>query len=145
MAVVNRTLDVTEQRKPFQVGLLSTDLVNGATKMICIAPFAGTLDAGQVAIWGISGAPNFSIAVTRNGAAGATFLACTGTSNPALAYGTSGVFQMVLPAAGSTLLNIGAGDILWAVQNGGTSAAAVTGHIAIVLKPIADIKTNHGV
>ncbi len=145
MAIVNRTQDVSEQRKVFQKRLISTDLVNGATVVVAIAPYPCTLDGGQVALFGLSGACNFAIAVTRNGAAGATYIAVVGSSNPALAYGTSGIWQMVLPAAGSTLLNIGAGDLIHVNQSGGTGAAAVNADIAIVLKPIQDVKTNHGV
>lgn len=145
MGIVNRTKDLSEQRVPFQKRLIATDLVNGATTVVCIAPFACTLDGGQISLFGLSGAVNFAVAVTRNGAAGATFVACVGTSNPALAYGTSGAWQLVLPASGSTLLNIGAGDLIHVNQSGGSSAAAVTADIAIVLKPIQDIKTTHGV
>lgn len=144
MAIVNRTLDASEQRKVFQQKLVAAELVNGFSGIIAIAPYACTLDAGAIALYGISGAPQFQISVNRTGGAGATFVLAVGTSNIPLAMGTSGAWQMVLPASGSTLLNIGAGDTIMYAQNGGTGAAAVQAMVSIVLKPIQDIKTQHG-
>lgn len=145
MAIVNRALDPTEQRKVFQQKLVAAELVNGFSGILCVAPYAATLDAGAIALYGLSGAPQFQISVNRTGGAGGTYVLAVGTSNIPLAFGTSGVWQMVLPASGSTLLNINAGDTIMYAQNGGASAAAVQAMVSIVLKPISDIKTQHGV
>lgn len=145
MAIVNRTLDASEQRKTLQVKLVAAELVNGFSGIICIAPYPATLDAGSIALYGISGAPQFQLSVNRTGGAGGSFICAVGTSNIPLAMGTSGAWQVVLPAAGSTLLNIGAGDTILYAQPGGSGAAAVNAVISLVLKPIQDIKTQHGV
>lgn len=144
MAVINRTLDASEQKKVFQQKLVAAELVNGFSGIICVAPYACNVVAGAIALYGISGAPNFQISVNRTGGAGATYVLAVGTSNIPLAMGTSGVWQMVLPAAGSTLLQIGAGDTIMYAQGGGASAAAVQAMISLVVQPIQDIKTSHG-
>lgn len=145
MATVNRSLDVTEQRKVFQQKLVAAELINGFSGIIAVAPYPCTLDAGVIALYGISGAPQFQLSVNRTGGAGASFICAVGTSNIPLAMGTSGAWQMVLPASGSTLLNIGAGDTIMYAQTGGVAAAAVQAMVSIVLRPILDIKTQHGV
>ncbi len=145
MAIVNRTLDVSEQRKVFQQKLVAAECVNGFSGIICIAPYPATLDAGSIALFGISGAPQFQLSINRTGGAGATFVCAVGTSNIPLAHGSSGAFQMILPASGSTLLNVGAGDVIMYAQTGGTGAAAGQVVMSLVLKPIQDIKTQHGV
>jgi len=145
MAIVNRTLDASEQRKTFQVKLLAAELVNGVSGIICQVPFASTLDAASIALYGISGAPQFQIAVHRTGGAGATYVLAVGTSNIPLAFGTSGAWQCVLPASGSTLLLLNAGDNLLYLQGGGSGAAAVNANISVVLKPLQDVKTQFGV
>jgi len=65
-------------------------------------------------------------------------------SNVPSAFGTSGAFQMVLPASGSTLLQLQANDVL--MYQSGVANTAVTGlSIGVVLRPIQDIKLQFGV
>ena len=144
MGVVNRTLDASEQRKTFEVKLVAAELVTGFSGVICQVPFASTLDAASMAAYGVSNAPTVQIAVHRGGGAGATYVLAVGTSNLPLSYGTSGAWNFVLPASGSTLLNLNAGDnLLYLI--GGSNAAAVNANISVVLKPLQDIKTQFGV
>lgn len=151
MAVVNRTLDATEQRKIMSVAVSGTSgipIITGTTLLIGVVPWPCTLDAGQLACFGQSGAPTVALAVQRfiPGTGATSYVIATGTSNLPPAFGTSGVgiSAMILPAAGSTLLNLLANDVLHLVVAGGAGAAC-TGIVgSLVLKPIQDIKTNFG-
>lgn len=146
MAIVNRTLDPTEQRKVFETKLVAAELVNGFSGILAVVPWPSTLDAGNIQLYGISGAPNFQISVNRFvvGTGGTTYVVAVGTSNIPLAFGTSGAWSVVLPAAGSTLLNLQANDVILYAQGGGSGAAAVQAEVSLVLKPIQDIKYNFG-
>jgi hypothetical protein len=142
MAVVNRTLDPSEQKKvlEFAIGALATGITIPAFQV----PFNSVLSGGQIAAFGLSGSPTYQLAVQRfipgTGATAFTI----GSANAPLAYGTSGAFGLSLPAAGSTLLNLLANDVLTVTS--GASNAAVTGlNIGIVLRPLQDIKTQFGV
>lgn len=143
MAIINRTLDTSEQRKTVQVqaGAVAT----GVTGIICQVPYPCVLEAGEIAAFGLSGAPNYSLVVNRF-IAGTGFTAITvavGTSNVPSAFGTSGPFAMVLPASGSTLLNLLANDVL--MYQSGVASTAVTGlNIGVVLRPIQDVKKHFG-
>jgi hypothetical protein len=146
MAIVNRTLDASEQRKVMEISLVATQLVNGATTPVAIVPYPSVLDAGEIVMFGISGAPQFSLAVSRfiPGAGSTSYIVAVGTSNIPLAYGTSGGWAMVLPASGSTLLQLQANDVLIVNQPGGASAAAVSAVIGLDIKPIQDSKIVFG-
>lgn len=146
MSIVNRTLDASEQRKVLEVSLVAAQLTNGVTTPIAVVPYPSVLDAGEIAMYGISGAPQFSLAVSRfiPGAGATSYVIAVGTSNIPLAYGTSGGWAMVLPASGSTLLQLQANDVLIVNQPGGASAAAVSAVVALDLKPIQDIKIVFG-
>ena len=145
MGIVNRSLDASEQEKVFQVtaGAVAT----GVSGIICTVPWPCTVVEGQIAAFGLSGAPAYALVVNRF-IAGTGFTAITiavGTSNTPPAFGTSGVgiSGMVLPAAGSTLLNLLANDVL--LYQSSVSNTAVTGlNISVVLKPIQDLKANFG-
>lgn len=145
MAVVNRTLDASEQRKVISQSY--NTLATGVTRIIGVVPWPCTLEAGQLAAFGVSGAPTYAVAVQRFivGAGLTAITIATGTSNLPPAYGTSGVgiSAMILPAAGSTLLNLQANDVLYFVS-GGTNSAVVDLAVSLVLKPIQDIKLNFG-
>jgi hypothetical protein len=144
MAVVNRTLDASEQKKVFSVA--AGAVATGVTGILAVVPYASTLNAGAIQIFGISGAPNYSVVCNRfiAGAGVTAITVAVGTSNIPLAYGTSGSWSMVLPAAGSTLLQLQANDVL--MYQSGVANSAVTGlNMAIVLQPIQDIKVQFGV
>lgn len=159
MAIVNRTLDPSEQRKNFswsgfQSGI-SGPLATGVTSVICIVPWPSTLVEGQMVAIGLSGAPSYELAVNRfiAGAGITTWVVAKGTSNLAAAYGTSGAGSfgtslfgssgIVLVASGSTLLNLQANDVI-SLTTGGSNAAANAASINLVLQPIQDIKVNFG-
>lgn len=149
MAVVNRTLDATEKRK---VGVLQwsngvTLVGTGVTRVIGIVPWPCTLDAGQIAAFGLSGAPSYELAVNRfiPGSGATAFTIAVGTSNVPPAFGTSGVgiSAMILPASGSTLLNLLPNDVLYFVSGVANTAATYLA-ISLVLNPTQDIKYHFG-
>lgn len=144
MAIVNRTLDPSEQKKVFSVS--AGAVATGVTGILAVVPYPSILNAGEIAIFGISGAPNYSIVNNRFvvGAGATAITIAVGTSNIPLAYGTSGAWPMVLPAAGSTLLQLQANDVLMYLS--GVAATAVTGlSVSVVLQPIQDQKLQFGV
>ncbi len=144
MAIVNRTLDVSEKRKVMQqnLGLVAT----GVTAIVAAVPYACTLDAMQIIACGLSGAPTYQLNVDRFivGTGFTTIILATGTSNTPGAYGTSGVLAAKLVASGSTLLNLLANDLLM-VTSGVANTAALSLSVSVVLKPISDVKTQFGV
>lgn len=148
MSVLNRTLDVSEQRKVFEINLTSAFLTNGITSVIGVVPYASTLDSAQIAVTGTSGAPSYQINVDRfiPGTGFTTIILATGTSNTPPAFGTSGVgiSGMILATAGSTLLNLLPNDMLMLLAAGGVGAAAKAAAMAVVLLPIQDSKTHFG-
>lgn len=144
MAIVNRTLDDSEQRKVFSAS--AGAVATGVTGIVAYAPYPCVLEAGSIAAFGFSGAPNYSLVVNRFivGAGVTAITVAVGTSNAPSAFGTSGSFQMVLPAAGSTLLSLQANDVLMYLS--GVANTAVTGlNLSVVLNPIQDIKVQFGV
>jgi len=144
MAIQNRTLDPAEQRKVYEVA--AGAVATGVTGIVAYVPYPCLLDAGSIAAFGLSGSPNYSLVVNRFivGAGVTAITVAVGTSNVPSAFGTSGAFQMVLPASGSTLLQLQANDVL--MYQSGVANTAVTGlSIGVVLRPIQDIKLQFGV
>ncbi len=144
MAIVNRSLDASEQRKTLKVTAVA--IATGATGLIGIVPNACTLDGLQMAAFGISGSPTAVVHVHR-------FIVGTGFTSwavsgiePQFAYGTSGVNArgMSLLASGSTLLNLLPNDCLMYLTAGSNAGCAFFS-IAAVMKPLQDIKTHFGI
>jgi hypothetical protein len=142
MAITNRALDASEQRKTFTagVGLVGT----GSTTHCFVMPSAGTLEGVRMAAAGISGSPVAQVAVIRFIAgAGLTSIGGVATTLALQAVGTSGIQSVALAAAGSTLLNLMAGDVV-AVGLTGANSAVATLTVAAVVKQTQDIKTQFG-
>lgn len=145
MAVVNRTLDSSQQR--FVIAAKAGAVVTGATGIIGLVETPSTLDAAQIAAFGVSGAPSYQLTIGRfiAGTGYTAIVVATGTSNTPPDFGVSGVpaAGMVMVASGSTLRNLLANDILMYTSGGANSA--VTGlNISLVLRPIQDIKQYFG-
>lgn len=138
MGIINRTLDASEQKESVRVAVLSP--VNTSEVMVPIER-ACTLDAAKASLLGISGAPTVFLRGLRfiAGTGGSSF--AIGTSQAITAFGTSGVLTYSLPASGSTLLNLQAGDCVIVNFGGGTGAAATSSVVDLVFKNIQDIKT----
>lgn len=145
MGVANRELDASEQREQLvNVDLQAASCVNGVTLMLGIIPYPATVAAIRVAGLGLSGAPTLAFTINRFIAgAGQTVITGGATTLTITAFGTSGLQSVVLAAAGSTLLNLLAGDVLQCVTGGGTGAAAVSYNIVVVTQATQDIKNHY--
>jgi hypothetical protein len=147
MAVINRTLDPSEQRKihEFKAGAVAT----GVTGIIAHIDNPGVIECGQIAAFGLSGAPNYAITINRfiAGAGATAIVIGTGTSNVPSAFGTSGVAATgasgLVMLWGSTLMNVIPNDVV--MFTSGVANAAVTGlAISLVVRPIQDVKIHFG-
>lgn len=147
MGIINRTKEASEQRKVFsvQAGAFAT----GVTAIVAQIPFPCVLESGQIAAFGLSGAPNYALTVNRfiPGAGATAFVVATGTSNVPSAFGTSGVAGTgasgIVMAWGSTLMNLLPNDVVMVTS--GVANTAVTGlSISLVVRPTQDIKVHFG-
>jgi hypothetical protein len=122
MGIINRTLDSSEQHKLVTAPLGA--LAVSETHVIYVAPYPVTLKQVKVAALGLSGAPTQKLTVNRFVVgAGATVIADIQAAIAIPAIGTSGLFGLPsLPAAGSTLLNLQAGDYLTITTAGSNTA-----------------------
>lgn len=145
MAVVNRTLDTSEQRIVLRCNQ-SVDVVNGSTLTCGVVPSPAIVEAVQVAARGLSGAPTLQLGIWRFlTGTGATTIIGGFTVLTLVTEGTSGVQSAVLASSGSTLLNLLANDQIVAVQAGGTGAATKGISINALIRYTQDIKTSYGV
>ncbi len=137
MAIVNRTLDVSQQQSESQSSYQA--VATGATLLVAAIPYPSTLKQVKVACQGVSGSPTYDLRVWRFiVGTGVTTIAGGATTLTGQAMGTSGVQSMVLAAAGSSFLNLQANDIL--TLTSGTASTAVTGlDVAVVIQATQDI------
>ena len=143
MAVTNRTLDASEQRKTIEASYLLT--ATGVTVLAAQIPYASTLEAVKVAAQGLSGSPTYDLRVWRFiVGTGVTTIAGGATTLTGVAMGTSGAQSMVLAASGNTLLNLLANDVI-TLTSGGANTAVTALNVAVVIKAVQDIKTSFGV
>lgn len=143
MAVINRTLDISEQRKTF--GVVAGAIATGVTTIVAVVPWPCTLDAAQFQAFGNSGSPTAQLVVNRFIVGSGVTAFAVGSANALPAFGTSGVIVLgaSLPAAGSTLLNLLPNDVIH-MESGGANSAVQRLAATVVLKPIQDIKKNFG-
>ncbi|MCA2656865.1 hypothetical protein [Microcystis sp. M061S2] len=135
MPVIARELDVSERRR---ITSLDAQNVAAGTYKIEIIPGAHQIDAVRVAATGLTTTPTLQLIAQR-------FIAGAGLTNINIgsaltlqALGTSGVQTYVLPAAGSSLLQLAEGDILSVTTaSGGVTALSV----ACVVRTLQDIKS----
>lgn len=141
MAIVNRDLDSSEQRKTLQCefGVTGTGLT-----LLCVQiPVAAELQAVRAAAVGLSGAPTIAFTIGRF-IAGTGFTSLTGgaTLLTLTAFGTSGIQTMAVNASGSSLTALQAGDVLQ-LTTAGTNAAVAALSVAFVIKELVDIKNQY--
>ena len=145
MAISNRDLDTSEQKKAFSVtiGKKAAPNVTSATLMLGSVPFSSELKALSVVGFGLSGSPQVEFRIQRFIAGTGHTIIAPGVSVIIPEMGVSGPISASLPAAGSTLLQLLAGDQLimfTAVAN--TSTDSLT--VGYVLKALQDIKADFG-
>lgn len=140
MAIVNRDLDVTEQRHVL-LGV-AQPLIVAATYHIGPVPFPSKLVAAQASAIGLSGAPQLILQLHRF-IAGTGFTAITLGSTVVLpAFGTSGGVSMSVQAAGVTF-PLQAGDVL-VFNNPVADTAAARCNVACVIQATQDIRSAFG-
>lgn len=138
MGIINRTLDVSEQYDKVQLYQKAT--ATGVDYFVYRCPRNMQIQTARSYCLGLSGTPTTTLKLTRFVVgAGQTTISISGALTN-VAFGTSGIQSMSLPAAGSSLLNLQAGDILIATS-GGSNAALTDLMVEVVVKNVADIKT----
>ena len=136
MAIIARELDNSEKKTV----VVQTHLAMAAgTYGHYIAPGPLTIDAVQVAAFGVTSTPNFQLAIRRVAAAGATTILVGGTL-VMQAASTSGPQGVSLPAAGSTLLQLNTGDVVSFVSAGFVADLTVE----LVVRTLQDIRSVFG-
>lgn len=147
MPIINRGKDASEQRKVFEykAGAFAT----GVTAIVAHIPYPCVLEQGQIAAFGLSGAPNYALVINRfiAGAGATAITIATGTSNVPSAFGTSGVAATGASGInmlwGSTLANLMPNDVIM-VQSGVANTAVTGLAVSLVVRPIQDIKVHFG-
>jgi hypothetical protein len=143
MAIVNRDKQASEQKEVLHSVAGAT--ATGTTRQIAVMPYPATLEGIRVQALGVSNAMQLAMEVYRFVAgAGATTIP-VGISNLVLVNaGTSGIQGFSgLAAAGSTLLQLQAGDVLQyttSVSNGNATSIALNA----VIKKTQDIVSYNG-
>ena len=142
MPVVNRDLDVSQQKDVFtaDLGLVST----GSTIVMTVMPYPAVIRYAAIAASGVSGTPTAQLYNFR-------FIAGTGfTAIPLCAaltvqaVGLSGLQVFAsLAAVGTTLSLLNQGDVL-ALISGGANSAINTASVSVVTQALQDVKAAYG-
>lgn len=142
MAIINASLDSTEQNSVIGGG--SAALATGVTLLLGMVPYSSTVQLAKVAAEGISGTPTGLLSIGRFiVGSGNTSITVGFTSLTLQAVGTSGLQTIVQAAAGSSWLQLQAGDRLYWTSGG--SNAAITGLLVrVVIKAVQDIRSTLG-
>ena len=141
MAIVNRDLDVSEQKLVLNtaMGLAATGLTLG----VAVIPYQATLRNIQVAANGLSGAPTWTFFVYRFiTGTGYTAIAAAGALTVAN-FGLSGIQGVSLVASGSSLLQLLANDVV-GVSTTGANTAAGSATVSVAIQALQDVKAVYG-
>lgn len=137
MGIYNRTLDVSEQKKQMDVTINGT--VTGKDYIVYRAPGPMLISDARSAGVGLSGTPTSTLKLQRFvTGAGLTTISISGALT-VTALSTSGALQYSLPAAGSSLLSLQAGDVVVATS-AGTNAALEQLYVQLVVYSLQDIR-----
>lgn len=137
--IVTRTKDVSEQKESIRVS--GANVNNATTLGGYLVERSMLITDCKVAMQGVSGSPSIMLGAYRfQGSTGSASFAI-GTSFVVTSYATSGYMSYSLPAVGSTLLMLMKGDIIVAIQGGGTGAASTYTSVDIVAQNIQDVRT----
>ncbi len=142
MAICNRDLDSSEQKSTLAAnyGVVATSL----TVPVGVVPFPSTIVAARLAATGISNTPTISLRINRFiVGSGSTQYTGGFTTLTMVASGTSGIQTAVIAAAGSTALQLQAGDEIVAVS-AGSNAACTNLAVSVVIQATQDIKSFYG-
>lgn len=140
MPIIAREYDGSEKRI-----LVTSEFSNLAagTYGVEIVPGPYQIDAVRVAATGLTSAPTVQIAARRFiSGVGATTINIGATLLTITAWGTSGVQSYLLPATGSSLLQLAENDVLSVITaSGGVTEMSVS----FVLRTLQDIKSYYSV
>lgn len=140
MAIVNRDLGHSEQRKNYRTSISA--LATGVTTIVGTIPCNMNLDAAQAVAFGLSGSPVYLLSVNRFIVGTGFTTIAIGTSFAPVEFGTSGVqgatFGISLPIIGSTVTSLLTNDML-ILTSGGANSAVKALEVSLVLRPIVDI------
>lgn len=134
MPIINQNLDVSEKKNEETVVLGA--VATGVTSLIKLVPFNCLLQGFNLAAFGLSGAPTYSLSVYRATSGGLTSIPL-GISLTAQAFGTSGPIGATISGAGVTLLS---GDALFMIS-GTADTAIASGLASCVYSALADFKS----
>ena len=138
MGIINRTMDASEQKELVTKTITST--TTGKDYVLYRAPRSVILSDAKAVVVGMSGAPTSTLKLQRFVVgAGLTTISVSGALTHT-AIGTSGVQTFSLPAAGSSLLAMQAGDFL-VCTSGASNAAVEQLMVDLVVYAVQDIKT----
>jgi hypothetical protein len=144
MAVVNRSLDASEQKEVVEF-CWNSQVSTGATLLVAPLPYPCTVQSMEGGCLGSSGAPEMKLRALRMTSGGATSIILSISNMILAALGTSGPLGYSgLAAAGSTLLNLNYKDVL-VLEMAAANSAATQGCIEIVVKKTQDIVSSNGV
>lgn len=141
MAIVNRDLDVSEQKLVLNaaIGLATT----GTSLPVAVVPYPGIIRNIQVAALGLSGSPSWTFQIHRFiPGTGFTAIACAGALTVAN-YGTSGIQGVSLVASGSTLLNVIANDVI-SIATATANTASLYSAVSVAIQATQDVKAVYG-
>ncbi len=148
MAICNRDKDVSEQQSDTFAANYGAWGVTNMPLIRCVGTVdcPGIVKHARVAATGISGTPVALLQIRRfisGVGGGATVFTGGFTSLTLQAVGTSGIQTVVKAAAGSTSLNLQAGDVLELALSGADSAVTSLA-CDVVIQYVQDIRTYFG-
>lgn len=140
MAIVNRDVDVSEQRKTLNVSYGAVGI--SIQLLLTEHAVASEIQAVRVAALGVSGSPVLTFGINR-------FIAGTGgtvvgggfTTLTLTSVGTSGLQTVAVGAPGNSLVQLLAGDAIQVITSGANSAVTSM-VISVVVKELVDIKNQ---
>lgn len=144
MSIHNRSLGPSEQRHALSFNNFSLSLTSGETGVLALIPYPCTLDAAQLAAFSIASSPNLILTVQRFITGSGSTVWNLGSTFAVRSFGTSGIpaSGISLPASGSSLLLLTAGDVVGYLVGGGATAAVNGMAGCLVIRPVQDVKTN---
>lgn len=135
MAIINRSLDVSEQQEAKKVNVNGT--VTGTAYVIDVIPDSKQLMQAKSYALGLSGAPTAQLQIARFIAgAGATVIP-VGSALTSVAFGTSGLQSFSL---GASPILLQEGDVLQ-VAAGAANSALTSLTVEVVLQSLQDYKS----
>ena len=137
MGIINRTMDLSEQKDLVQAEYGPT--TTAKSYVVYRAPRACMITDAKATVVGMSGAPTSQLALQRFVVGAGLTTISIGGALTHTAIGTSGTQGYSLPATGSSLLSLQAGDFVVATA-GGTNAGVEQLFVNLVIQNIQDIK-----